>query len=153
MEDTPDSINFRLSLGLLGVKMAKMQRINEIPREKVLSDLLENNIKPTDNNYTTCLEKHLSTEFGIDINSPFLSKLQSDCDKFAIQAVILWRKHHGKEERVLAKNRGKIEKCSVLKGIQTKVVNCQNKSKSIIVSVTYLQTTKYHLILSFFFSP
>ena len=121
--------------------MAKMQRINEIPREKVLSDLLENNIKPTDNNYTTCLEKHLCTEFGIDnLDSPFMPKLQSDCDKFAIQAVILWRKHHGKEERVLAKNRGKIEKCSVLKGIQTKVVNCQ-KQVEVNQCFRYLQST------------
>ena len=94
--------------------MAKMQRINEIPREKVLSDLLENNIKPTDNNYATCLEKHLCTEFGLDLDSPFMPKLQSDCDKFAIQAVILWRKHHGKQERVFAKNRGKIEKYSAV---------------------------------------
>ena len=108
-----------ISVSLLGclvpkIKMAKMQRINEIPREKVLSDLLENNIKPTDNNFTTYLEKHLCTEFGLDLDSPFMPKLQSDCDKFAIQAVILWRKHHGKQERVFAKNRGKIEKCSAL---------------------------------------
>ena len=151
MEDTPDSINFRLSLGLLGVKMAKMQRINEIPREKVLSDLLENNIKPTDNNYATCLEKHLCIEFGINLDSLFMPKLQSDCDKFAIQAVILWRKHHGREDRVLAKNRGKIEKCSVLKGIQTKVVNCQNKSKSIIVYVTYKLQSTIRFYLSYWF--
>ena len=89
--------------------MAKMQRINEIPREKVLSDLLENNIKPTDNNFTAQLEEHLSIEFGIGVESPFLAKLQSDCDKFVIQAVILWRKHRGKQERVFAQNRGKIE--------------------------------------------
>ena len=84
-----------------------MQRINEIPREKAVSDLLENSITPLNCHFTVHLEAHLSTEFGIDEESPFLPKLQSDCEKFANEAIKLWRTGRGDQGRIFKKNRGK----------------------------------------------
>ena len=85
----------------------KSQRINEISREKIVSDLLEKKIKPTCDNFLASLHLELCQDFGMDpVDSPFSDQLFKSCEKFSTEAAKCWRKRHGNEDRVFANNRG-----------------------------------------------
>jgi hypothetical protein len=93
-------------------KVSKMsKKIEEIPREKLVSDLLEDDIKPTDYDFVAKLHMRLCQEFGIDdIESPFSDQLKKKCENFAYEAVKLWRKRGGRQGAIFSNNRGMYNK-------------------------------------------
>ena len=85
----------------------KSQRINEISREKIVSDLLEKKIKPTSDNFLASLHLELCQDFGMNpVDSLFSDQLFKKCENFSKEAAKLWRKRRGKEETIFAYNRG-----------------------------------------------
>ena len=83
------------------------QRINEISREKIVSDLLEKKIKPTSDNFLASLHLELCQDFGMNpVDSLFSDQLFKKCENFSKEAAKLWRKRRGKEETIFAYNRG-----------------------------------------------
>ena len=85
----------------------KSQRINEISREKIVSDLLEKKIRPTSNEFLDRLHLELCQEFGMDpVDSPFSDQLFKTCGNFSREAANLWRKKRGNEKVIFANNRG-----------------------------------------------
>ena len=85
----------------------KSQRIEEISREKIVSDLLEKKIKPTSDNFLDSLHLELCQEFGMDpVDSLFSDQLLKKCENFSKEAAKLWRRRRGKEEAIFANNRG-----------------------------------------------
>ena len=85
----------------------KSQRINEISREKIVSDLLEKKIKPISDNFLASLHLELCQDFGMNpVDSLFSDQLFKKCENFSKEAAKLWRKRRGKEETIFAYNRG-----------------------------------------------
>ena len=63
-----------------------MEKIQGIPREKIVSDLLEYGHKPTEDGYVVHLHEWLCREFGMDIvDSPFSNQLLATCNNFLIE--------------------------------------------------------------------
>ena len=90
-----------------GVDTPKSQRIFEISREKIVSDLLEKKIKPTSDNFLASLHLELCQDFGMNpVDSLFSDQLFKKCENFSKEAAKLWRKRRGKEETIFAYNRG-----------------------------------------------
>lgn len=85
----------------------KSQKINEIAREKIVSDLLEKKIKPTSYGFSDRLHLELCQDFGMDpVNSPFSDQLLKTCEIFSKEAANLWRKKKGNERIIFSCNRG-----------------------------------------------
>jgi hypothetical protein len=90
-----------------GVDTPESQRIFEISREKIVSDLLEKKISPTSNEFLDRLHLELCQEFGMDpVDSPFSDQLFKTCGNFSREAANLWRKKRGNEKVIFASNRG-----------------------------------------------
>ena len=90
-----------------GGNTQKSQRIHEIAREKIVSDLLEKKITPTNNEFLDRLHLELCQDFGMDpVDSPFSDQLLKTCGNFSREAANLWRKKRGNEKTIFASNRG-----------------------------------------------
>ena len=85
-----------------------MPRIDEICREKLVSDVLEEKegLTPLQDGFLPRLERHLCQQFGINEESPFLAELQKKCQYLADQAAQKWRKHQGRQVAIFKNNRG-----------------------------------------------
>ena len=85
-----------------------MARIDEICREKLVSDVLEEKegLTPLQDGFLPRLEKHLCQQFGITEDSPFLVEIQEKCKYVAEKAAEKWRKYRGKEIDIFKNNRG-----------------------------------------------
>ena len=88
--------------------VVKMARIDEICREKLISDVLEEKegLTPLQAEFLPRLERHLCRQFGINEESPFLVELQKKCQYVADQAAEKWRKYRGKQIDIFKNNRG-----------------------------------------------
>ena len=93
--------------------VVKMPRIDEICREKLVSDVLEEKegLTPLQDGFLPRLEKHLCQQFGITEDSPFLVEIQQKCKYVAEQAADKWRKYRGKQIDIFKNNRGMYFKC------------------------------------------
>ena len=85
----------------------KFQKINEISREKIVSDLLEKKIQPTSDDFLASLHLELCQDFGMDpVDSPFSDQLLKTCENLRKETTKLWRKNRGNERLIFATNRG-----------------------------------------------
>jgi hypothetical protein len=85
-----------------------MARIDEICREKLISDVLEEKegLTPLQDEFLPRLERHLCQQFGINEESPFLVELQQKCQYLAENVAEKWRKYHGRQSAIFKNNRG-----------------------------------------------
>ena len=85
-----------------------MPRINEIPREKAVSDVLheKKGLTPLQDEFLPRLEQHLCREFGINDDSPFLDELHKKCEYLAEKTCEIWRKHHCRQIEIFKNHRG-----------------------------------------------